>query len=60
MKRGPQVLTSGGRARSVQAIARQRRARDPAVGQPYTMLRPEHYDIWKDIEFTFDPSDMFR
>jgi colicin import membrane protein len=28
--------------------------------QPYTMLRPEHYDMWKDMEITFDPRDMFR
>jgi hypothetical protein len=24
------------------------------------MLKPEHYDTWKDIEVTFDPRDMFR
>ena len=27
--------------------------------QPFTMLRPEHYEQWKDIEITFDPRDMF-
>ena len=40
-------------------------ARDSAVravfrGQPFDMLKPEHYDTWKDIEVTFDPRDMFR
>ena len=40
-------------------------ARDSAVralfqGQPFDMLRPEHYETWKDIEITFDPRDMFR
>jgi outer membrane biosynthesis protein TonB len=40
-------------------------ARDSAVravfrGQPFTMLKPEHYETWKDIEVTFDPRDMFR
>jgi outer membrane biosynthesis protein TonB len=40
-------------------------ARDSAVravlrGQPFDMLRPEHYDLWKDIEITFDPRDMIR
>jgi colicin import membrane protein len=40
-------------------------ARDSAVravfrGQPFDMLKPEHYDIWKDIEVTFDPRDMFH
>jgi hypothetical protein len=24
------------------------------------MLKPEHYEQWKDIEITFDPRDMFR
>lgn len=28
--------------------------------QPYTMLKPEKYDTWKDIEIAFRPSDMFR
>ena len=28
--------------------------------QPYRMLKPEHYDTWKDMEITFDPRDMFR
>ena len=27
--------------------------------QPFTMLRPEHYEQWKDIEITFDPREMF-
>jgi outer membrane biosynthesis protein TonB len=27
--------------------------------QPFTMLKPEHYQQWKDIEITFDPRDMF-
>jgi colicin import membrane protein len=28
--------------------------------QPYKMLKPEHYEMWKDMEITFDPRDMFR
>ena len=28
--------------------------------QPYTMLRPEHYDSWKDVEIEFDASKMFN
>ncbi len=28
--------------------------------QPYTMLKPEHYDRWKDLEIAFSPSDMYR
>jgi outer membrane biosynthesis protein TonB len=54
----PMVLTSG---KSVLFVA----ARDSAIralfrGQPFDMLRPEHYEQWKDIEITFDPRDMIR
>jgi len=40
-------------------------ARDSAVralyqGQPFDMLRPETYDVWQDMEITFDPREMFR
>jgi outer membrane biosynthesis protein TonB len=54
----PQVTTSG---QSPLFMA----ARDSAIravfrGQPFDMLRPETYDLWKDIEVTFDPRDMIR
>lgn len=54
----PTVLTSG-------QGALYNSARDSAIravfrGQPFDMLKPEHYDSWKDIEVTFDPKDMFR
>src|SRR5215813_10400323 len=54
----PVVLTSG---KSPLFIA----ARDSAVralfrGQPYDMIKPEHYEQWKDVEITFDPRDMIR
>jgi colicin import membrane protein len=26
--------------------------------QPFTMLKPEHYEMWKDMEINFDPSEM--
>ena len=29
-------------------------------GQPYNMLKSEHYEQWKDIEITFDPRYMIR
>ncbi len=42
---------------------------DPALGesakrallqcQPYAMLKPDHYDLWKDMEIKFDPVEMF-
>jgi len=54
----PRVLSSG---RTPMAAA----ARDSAVrallrGQPFTMLRREHYELWKDIEIKFDPREMIR
>jgi colicin import membrane protein len=54
----PGVISSGQSARSIAAA-------DSAVravrrGQPFDMLRPEHYEQWKDIEITFDPRDMIR
>jgi hypothetical protein len=24
------------------------------------MLRPDHYDMWKEIDFTFDTKQMFH
>ncbi|HZD91527.1 MAG TPA: hypothetical protein VE224_15605 [Pseudolabrys sp.] len=54
----PQVMSSGhgqlfdsARDSAVRAVFR---------GQPFDMLKPEHYAVWKDIEVTFDPRDMFR
>jgi colicin import membrane protein len=52
----PQVLNSGNSALA-------HAARDAAIralyrGQPYNMLRREHYEQWKDIEITFDPRSM--
>jgi hypothetical protein len=28
------------------------------TGQPFDMLKPEHYESWKGLELTFDPKDM--
>jgi colicin import membrane protein len=54
----PLVMTSGktplfmaSRDSAIRAVLR---------GQPFDMLRPEHYEQWKDIEITFDPRDMIR
>lgn len=55
---GPQVLTSGN---GVQYNAmRDSAVRAVFVGQPYTMLKPEHYETWKEIDFTFDTRQMFH
>ncbi|HTT49110.1 MAG TPA: protein TolA [Pseudolabrys sp.] len=55
---GPQVLTSGQGAR-FNAI-RDSAVRAVLIGQPFTMLRPEHYDTWKEMDFTFDTKEMFN
>ena len=55
---GPQVMTSGSGARF--EAMRDSAVRAVMVGQPYTMLRPDHYEIWKEIDFTFDTSQMFH
>lgn len=55
---GPQVITSGSGAQF--NAMRDSAVRAVFVGQPYTMLRPEHYDLWKEIDFTFDTTQMFH
>jgi colicin import membrane protein len=55
---GPIVLTSGSGARF--NAMRDSAVRAVFIGQPYTMLRPEHYEIWKEIDFTFDTKEMFH
>ena len=52
----PSVITSGS---SPLFLA----AKDSAIravyrGQPYTMLRPEHYEDWKEVSIVFDPRFM--
>jgi colicin import membrane protein len=54
----PQVLTSG--SSTLFQTARESAVRALFRGQPFDMLRPEHYEQWKDIEITFDPRDMMR
>jgi colicin import membrane protein len=54
----PPMVVSSGRGQLFNT------ARDSAVravlrGQPFDMLKAEHYDTWKDIEVTFDPREMF-
>jgi outer membrane biosynthesis protein TonB len=53
----PVVLTSG--SGQVFASARDSAVRAVFQAQPFDMLKPDHYDTWKDIEVTFDPKDMF-
>jgi colicin import membrane protein len=52
----PRVLTSGNSAMFM--AARDNAVRAVFMSQPFDMLRPEHYDLWKEIEITFDPRYM--
>jgi hypothetical protein len=52
----PVVLTSGSGPLFLAASDSAKRA--VMLGQPYTMLRPEHYDVWRDFKITFDPQFM--
>jgi outer membrane biosynthesis protein TonB len=52
----PVVLTNG--SSPLFAAARDSAYRAVYQGQPYTMLRPEHYELWKDVVVTFDPRFM--
>lgn len=54
----PQLVASGNTPLAI--AARESAARALNRGQPFDMLKPEHYEQWKDIEITFDPRDMFR
>lgn len=53
----PQVITSGSGARF--NAMRDTAVRAVLIGQPFTMLRPEHYENWKEIDFVFDTKEMF-
>jgi len=54
----PRVLTSGSGALFL--AARDSAVRAVFLSQPFDMLKPEHYELWKEIEITFDPRYMFR
>jgi colicin import membrane protein len=53
------ILVSSGNS-PLAVAARENAARAINRGQPYDMLKHEHYELWKDIEITFDPRDMAR
>jgi len=56
----PTVLTSGTGKSALFAASRDSAIRAVFRGQPFDMLKPEHYEQWKEIEITFDPRDMIR
>lgn len=56
---GPPIVMTTGRGTLFET------ARDNAIralfrGQPFEMLSKDTYDLWKEIEITFDPRDMYR
>lgn len=54
----PPVLVAGSPSPYGPAMAES--AKRAILGcQPFTMLRAENYEKWKDIEITFDPREMF-
>ena len=58
VKQGPTVVE--GAASSYGPIFAESAKRAILQCQPYTMLRHETYNLWKDMEIGFKPSDMFR
>ena len=58
VKQGPDVI--GGRPNSFGPVFAESAKRAILQCQPYTMLRKETYDNWKDMELAFRPSDMFK
>jgi colicin import membrane protein len=52
----PQIMNSGTGARWL--AAKDGAIRALYAGQPFDMLKPEHYDQWNDIEIDFYPRDM--
>ena len=54
----PPILLSRGHDAAWEAAAASA-LRAVIRGQPFDMLKPEHYETWHDIEVTFDPREMF-
>lgn len=58
VKKGPDVVEAPASAAGPAFADSARRA--ILACQPYTMLRPETYAVWRDMEVGFTPADMFR
>ncbi|HZP77651.1 MAG TPA: protein TolA [Pseudolabrys sp.] len=58
IKEGPDVIE--GPATNYGAAVAESAKRAILQCQPYTMLRPETFSVWRDMEVGFNPSDMFR
>jgi outer membrane biosynthesis protein TonB len=51
LNQGNNVLFQAARDSALRAIYR---------GQPFDMLRPANYEVWKEMDITFDPRDLMR
>lgn len=49
LNNGTNVLFQAARDSALRAIYR---------GQPFDMLQPAHYEVWKEMDITFDPRDL--
>jgi colicin import membrane protein len=58
VRSGPDVI--GGKPNAAGPAFAESAKRAILQCQPYTMLRKETYDQWKDLEVAFSPKDMFR
>lgn len=58
VKHGPDVI--GGRPSAFGPAFAESAKRAILQCQPYTMLRKETFETWKDMELAFKPSDMFQ
>ena len=56
-RRQPEVLNSG--EGPLFEATRESAVRAVIQGQPYDMLSPSTYDVWKDITLNFNPRDVF-
>jgi colicin import membrane protein len=52
----PQVLNNGSNV--LFQAARDSALRAIYRGQPFDMLQPAHYEVWKEMDITFDPRDL--
>lgn len=52
----PQVLNNGSNV--LFQAARDSALRAIYRGQPFDMLQPAHYELWKEMDITFDPRDL--
>jgi hypothetical protein len=56
MSREPAVVE--GSASSLGPALAESAKRALLLCQPFTMLKPEHYDQWKDLQLKFDPQEL--